>query len=162
MFQRLFLAAMVMTISIPVLAQKNNLVGKWSIISLDADGISINLEKPEESKLLFAAQIEKETGSKPDSVMVETAYASLSLMFASMNVEFTPAGKGIFTVPLPSGEVKKDTSTYTVDYTNGILNTVSIEEGLQKKDKIKIKFEGDYLTVINEEKNETIKVKRSK
>ena len=107
MFQRLFLAAMVMTISIPVLAQKNNLVGKWSIISLDADGISINLEKPEESKLLFAAQIEKETGSKPDSVMVETAYASLSLMFASMNVEFTPAGKGIFTVPLPSGEVKK-------------------------------------------------------
>ena len=54
MFQRLFLAAMVMTISIPVLAQRNNLVGKWSIISLDADGISINLEKPEESKLLFA------------------------------------------------------------------------------------------------------------
>jgi hypothetical protein len=162
MVHRLIVAVFIMVLSIPAIAQKKTVVGKWKIVSLDAEGISINLEKPEESKLIFAAQIEKESGSKPDSAMVENAYSSLSTMFATMQLEFTTTGKGIYSVPLPGGDVKKDTATYTVDYTKGILNTTTIEEGKKKTDNIKIKFEGDYLIMINDEKKETIKVKRSK
>src|SRR5215204_4191057 len=102
---RLTVAVFIMALSMPAVAQKKSLVGKWTIVSLDAEGISINMEKPAESKRIFASQIEKETGSKPDSAMVENAYASLSSMFATMKLEFTSTGKGIYHVPLPSGEV---------------------------------------------------------
>lgn len=113
-------------------------------------------------KLLIAAQMEEKTGSKPDSSVVETAYAEMTSVFASVNLEFNSTGKGIYSVILPSGELKKDTATYTVDYQKGILNNVSIEEGEQKKDTINIKFEGNYLTMINNEKKETVKLKRIK
>src|SRR5688572_12909976 len=146
--QRCFIALFILLLSVPALAQKNSVVGKWTIVSLDAEGISINLEKPEESKLRLAAQIEKKTGSKPDSAVLENAYAEMSSLVTGTIVEFTSSGKGIFYAPMGSGEIKKDTATYTVDYEKGILNTISLEEGQQINVITKIKFEGEYLTLM--------------
>ena len=49
--QRCFIVLFILLLSVPALAQKNSLVGKWTIVSLDVLGMTINLEKPAESKL---------------------------------------------------------------------------------------------------------------
>ena len=160
--QRCFIVLFILLLSVPALAQKNSLVGKWTIVSLDVLGMTINLEKPAESKLKIASHIEKEKGSKPDSVVVENAYAEMKSMFAGTIVEFTSSGKGIYYVTLPSGEIKIDSATYVVDYDKGILTTISFEEGQQINVITKIKFEGEYLTLIKGEQQELVVFKRSK
>jgi hypothetical protein len=162
LFPKLFVVVFAIILCIPAVAQNKTVVGKWTVVGVNAEGMDIDLENPAKSKQQLAIQMQKETGAKADSASVEVAFATMASMIDGMTVEFTSKGKGIFFIPLPSGEIKSDTASYTVDYAKGVMNTSSMEGGVQVKDKLKIKFEGDYLTMINEEKNEAIKVKRIK
>src|SRR5215212_3115453 len=111
-------------------AQKNSIVGKWKVASLNVEGLSIDLENPEATRKLLADQIQKESGKTPDSATISMAYNMMTMIFEGMRMEFTASGKGIYVIPDPSSGMKTDTANYTVDYTKGVLNTVSKEDGV--------------------------------
>jgi len=90
------------------------------------------------------------------------AFNMMSSVFKSMTFEFTSDGKAVFSAPGEDGGLKQETAKYTIDYTTGTLTTVEMIDGKQKKETMKISFQGDYLTMEKTDKKEIIKVKRAK
>jgi hypothetical protein len=160
--KRLLLAGLVVLLGTVGAMAQNSIIGKWKVASVNAEGMTIDLEKPENTKKLLAAQFAKESGKEADSATINQMYTMFTTVFQGMSIEFTKSGMGIFTMsnPRESG-VKTDTARYTVDYAKGIMNTVSKEEGKEKHEQMNIKFEGEYLVMAKEE-GETIRLKRSK
>jgi hypothetical protein len=143
-------------------AQKNSIVGKWTISSFSGDGMEINLDKPEATKKALAEQLKGATGSEPDSAQVEMTYKMLSSVFSTMVFEFNADGKAIFQAAGPMGEAKSDTASYVVDYAKGTITTTSKEDGEEKKESGKIRFEGDLMVWEQDGKKEIIRLKRIK
>jgi hypothetical protein len=158
----LMIALLVVAGTSVAFAQKNSVVGKWQITGFSSEGMSIDLENPASGKKVLAEQLKKETGQTPDSATIEMTYNMMASMFSSMSCEFTQDGQAIFSMPDESGNTKKDIAKYTVDYTAGTLTTIESKDGKQETDVMKIKFEGEYLSLDNTKKGEVLKIKRIK
>jgi hypothetical protein len=144
-------------------AQKNTIVGKWKVAAINAEGLNLNLEDRESMKKMLIEQVEKETGEKPDSASIEAGLNMMISMFETMSLEFAKDGKSKFSMIDPEGsDMKVETGTYTVDYAAGLIRTItSDEDGKEKKEEMKMKFEGDYLVLTKVDKKETIRLKRN-
>ena len=143
-------------------AQKNTVVGKWGFASISTPDITVDLENPAEAKKYLVEQVKKESGTTPDSAQIEMAYTMMTSMFNQMTFEFNKEGKATFSAVGMDGSTESETVQYTVDYDKGTLTTIEMEDGKEKKETMKIRFEGDYLYMTKAEKNETIKVKKVK
>lgn len=144
-------------------AQKNTIVGKWKFASLSTPDFSMDVENPASTKKILLEEIKKEGGQAPDSATLEMAVNMMSSAFKSMSFEFTESGDAIFIAPDADGDgTKTEKAKYTVDYDKGIFTTIEMVEGKEKKETVKISFNGDYMTMENAEKKEVIKVKRDK
>ena len=151
--------------TVTALAQKNTVVGKWRPSSYIAEGMTVNLENPAETKKLLAEQMKKGTGTEPDSAQIEMIYNMVAGMISKMTLEFTDKGQAYVNVPdmAGTGMPTADTSTYVADYSKGIFTTTSKnEDGTLKKETSKFSFEGELLVVENTDKGEIIKLKRVK
>ncbi len=158
-----FLIALVFAGTI-TFAQTNSIVGKWKFANLDTKEFKVDLENPASMKKTMIEQIEKEGGTVPDSTTLAAAIEMMVSMFMSMKMEFTADGKAIAFIPSPDGsdEMMMDTASYTIDYTTGILNTISEKNGKEVKEQIIIKFEADYMIMAKPEEQEIIKMRRVK
>jgi hypothetical protein len=145
-----------------VYAQKNTIVGKWKFASLSTPDFSMDIENPASTKKFLLEEIKKEGGQAPDSATLEMAVNMMSAAFKSMSFEFTESGDAIFIAPDEDGGTKAEKAKYTVDYAKGTFTTIETVDGKEKKETIKISFNGDYMTMENVEKKEVIKVKRDK
>lgn len=143
-------------------AQKNSVVGKWGFAAISTPDFSIDLENPAATKKYLADEVKKESGTVPDSAQLEMAYNMMSMMFKEMSFDFAADGKAVFTAMGEDGGPKTESVKYTVDYAKGTLTTIETEDGKEKNETVKIRFEGDYLIMENTVKGETVKVKRVK
>lgn len=161
--KRLLLAGLVFFLATGGAMAQNSIVGKWKVAGLTAEGMNFDLDKPEQTKKLLAEQFQKQAGKAPDTAMLEQMYTMLTSTFQTMVLEFTSNGKGIVSLNNPmSGEPKNDTASYTVDYAKGIVNTTSKEEGQEKNEQMKFKFEGEYLVMTKENEGVTLRLRRAK
>jgi hypothetical protein len=162
--KRIFFLVAVVFVSTISFAQSNSIIGKWKFASITTADFSVDLENPASMKKMLIEQIEKEGGKVPDSVELNAGIEMMSSMFRDMRMEFTTDGKAIAFIPDPSGSGKVigDTAKFTVDYTKGVMNTVSVKEGKEKKEQMTFKFDGEYLVMTKPDENESIKMKRVK
>ena len=161
--KRLFLFALLAVMACgAAVAQKNSVVGKWKIASINVDGMDLDLENPASIKKMLTEQIQKESGQVPDSNTVNMAYSMMAQALEGMRLEFTAGGKGFFEMPNPMGATQKDTCSYTMDYATGIMKTVDTKDG--KKEQMTFQFVGDYLVMTKQEAKgpEVVKLKRVK
>ena len=161
--KRIFFVLVVIFIGITGFSQKASIVGQWKFASLDTKEFKVDLENPASMKKALVEQIEKEGGAVPDSAALAAGIEMMSTMFKDMRMEFTADGKAIALIPDPgAGSLIGDTATYTIDYAKGIINTVSVKEGKEKKEQINIKFDGEYLIMTKPAEEEIIKMRRVK
>ena len=143
-------------------AQSKSIVGKWKVASINVEGMNLDLEKPESIRQTIADQMSK-AGQTPDSATLNMMFTRLTSTFEGMQLEFTSNGKAIYVMPDGQGSLKSDTAAYSIDNTLAEVNTVSKEDGVEKKETMSFKFEGDYLVLTKKEKEgETIRLKRIK
>jgi hypothetical protein len=160
--KRLLLVLTAAILSTCLYAQSPSIVGKWKVASVKAGGVDIDMENPASIKKMLADQIQKEGGQAPDSATLNMAYTMVTGVFEKMQFEFTQDGKGVISVPDETGTMRQETATYKVDYASGVLSTTSKENGKEKKEDMKIRFEGEYMWMTKGNGQETIKLRRVK
>jgi hypothetical protein len=149
--------------SFTAFAQEGTIVGKWKIAKITAEGMVMNLEKPEEFKAAMAEQM-KAAGQDADDAQLDMAVSMIIGQFD--NVSFDYAADGSYTAVTPDesnpGSTKTIKGTYTFDKATGKLSTTSKEGSKESTKTSTIKFEGDYVIVQPSEEKVVLTLKRVK
>lgn len=132
-------------ISVATFAQNKTVVGKWKLSTLTAQGVTFNIEDPQQIKGELKKQFEA-SGAQADSAMVEMVFKSIYDALANMVFDFGTNGKLTMNVS-QDGQEKKEEEDYTVDYAKGVI----VSKGREKEQNIAFKFDNDNLILTVED-----------
>lgn len=93
-------------ISVATFAQNKTVVGKWKLSTLTAQGVTFNIEDPQQIKGELKKQFEA-SGAQADSAMVEMVFKSIYDALANMVFDFGTNGKLTMNVS-QDGQEKKE------------------------------------------------------